>query len=81
MTGLEEEAFECMRNYMKTLVAFFASRGEAPLFLETVPKQNTAEKQLIGLGFHTEVDVLPLPADRLQEARVRNLRGGLRAEV
>ena len=70
VTGLEEEAFECMRNYMKSLVAFFSKRGQAPLFIETVPKQNAADRQLAGLGPHTEVDVLPLPVDRLQEARV-----------
>ncbi|OEH73778.1 hypothetical protein cyc_04678 [Cyclospora cayetanensis] len=70
LTGLEEEPFECVRNYMKSLVAFFASRGEAPLFLETVPKQAEAERQMAGLGEHTEIEVLPLPAERLKEARV-----------
>ncbi|XP_026193266.1 CWF19-like protein 2 [Cyclospora cayetanensis] len=55
---------------MKSLVAFFASRGEAPLFLETVPKQAEAERQMAGLGEHTEIEVLPLPAERLKEARV-----------
>ncbi|CDI86600.1 hypothetical protein, conserved [Eimeria praecox] len=36
MTGLEDEAFECMRNYMKSLVAFFLERGQAVLFIETL---------------------------------------------
>lgn len=70
VTSLEEEAFESLRNYMKTLVAFFSKKGQAPLFLETVTRLVEAEKQLVGMGPHTEVDVLPLPEDRLAEARV-----------
>ncbi|KAL8275748.1 hypothetical protein Esti_000311 [Eimeria stiedai] len=69
VTGLEPEAFECIRNYSKSLVAFFSSRGEAPLFIETVRMQPQQERQMAGLGPHTEIEVLPIPADRLKEAR------------
>lgn len=57
---------------MKSLVAFFSTKKESPIFIETVKKQTEREKQLAGLGYHTEIEVLPVPDDRLREARVSN---------
>ena len=81
VTSLEPESLECIRNYKKSLIHFFSQHDLSPIFIETVVKQGGkgfdykeftgAALECIGRSNHTEIEVLPVPADRLKEARVR----------
>lgn len=79
VTSLEEEAYEEIRNFCKSLVAYFAQRELSPIFIETVTRQASEERQLVGLGHHTEIEVLPIPQERLKEARVGSYPKGMKA--
>eukprot|EP00918_Siedleckia_nematoides_P024135 GHVU01052022.1.p2 GENE.GHVU01052022.1~~GHVU01052022.1.p2 ORF type:complete len:270 (-),score=52.80 GHVU01052022.1:431-1240(-) len=67
--NLDEDVYEEMRNHMKSLVAYFDSKGRAPIFVETVGRVVAQEMIFMGGGRHCQVDVYAVPADRLAESK------------
>ncbi|CBZ54551.1 conserved hypothetical protein [Neospora caninum Liverpool] len=70
VTTLDDAGYEELRNFQKSLVMYFKeTRQEAPIFIETVSHFVSKEKLWMGAGPHTAIEVLPIPLDRLQEAK------------
>ncbi|KEP64031.1 UNVERIFIED_CONTAM: cwfj family protein [Hammondia hammondi] len=70
VTTLDDAGYEEIRNFQKSLVTYFKeARQEAPIFIETVSHFVSKEKLWMGAGPHTAVEVLPIPVDRLTEAK------------
>ncbi|EPR60331.1 cwfj family protein [Toxoplasma gondii GT1] len=70
VTTLDDAGYEEIRNFQKSLVTYFKdARQEAPIFIETVSHFVSKEKLWMGAGPHTAVEVLPIPVDRLSEAK------------
>ncbi|CEM08538.1 unnamed protein product [Vitrella brassicaformis CCMP3155] len=69
VTNLDEDVYDELRNYQKCLVRYFDARNQAPIFIETVRFFVSPEKAMMGGGPHTIVEVVAVPADRLQEAK------------
>lgn len=51
-------------------MAFFEAQNKVPIFIETVSHFVSKEKNWMGSGPHTAVEVLPIELDRLSEAKV-----------
>eukprot|EP00915_Cephaloidophora_sp_WS-2016_P010083 GHVH01014636.1.p1 GENE.GHVH01014636.1~~GHVH01014636.1.p1 ORF type:complete len:401 (-),score=68.20 GHVH01014636.1:3403-4605(-) len=68
--SLDEDTSEYLRTYQKLLVRFFDARSMVPLFLETASSAPTQEALMLGGGHHVSVEVIPIPFDRLEEARM-----------
>ncbi|PFH35768.1 cwfj family protein [Besnoitia besnoiti] len=70
VTTVDDAGYEELRNFQKSIVTYFQeTRGELPVFIETVTHFVAKEKLWMGAGPHTAVEVLPIPQDRLLEAK------------
>ncbi|KAF8820717.1 cwfj family protein [Cardiosporidium cionae] len=69
LTHMEDDVYEEIRNFQKSLVAFFDKQDLLPIFIETVGSYVSTEKRILGGGSHTFVDCYGIPSDRLQEAK------------
>ncbi|PHJ18289.1 protein cwfj c-terminus 1 family protein [Cystoisospora suis] len=69
LTALDDSGYEEIRNFQKSLVAFFETQNKVPVFIETVSRFVSKERNWMGGGPHTAVEVLPIELDRLSEAK------------
>lgn len=70
LTTVDDSGYEEIRNFQKSLVAFFETQNKVPIFIETVSHFVSKERNWMGGGPHTAVEVLPIELDRLSEAKV-----------
>jgi len=70
IVSMEEETNEHIRNYQKLMVAFFETKGMIPLFIETALTVPSKEALLLGGGHHVYLEVIPIPYDKLENAKM-----------
>eukprot|EP01071_Lankesteria_metandrocarpae_P014967 Lankesteria_metandrocarpae@DN9193_c0_g1_i1.p1 len=69
LTHLDDDVYDHIRNFQKSLVAYFDEQGMGLVCVETVIRHVAMEKTLLGGGSHCVVECYPVPHARLQECK------------
>lgn len=69
LLDVDDEVYTDIRNYQKAIVSFLDEQEEAAIFVETVANIAEKERVMLGGGGHACIEVFPLPASRLREAK------------